>query len=419
MIRRTVSLSLSLVVAMAIGIGFAFPAQAVPTIGYSPNAYATFVKGLGGTLTSGPTANTGLCVSITPKSNSNTVASLNVLNGLLTSGTATSMSTAKLQGGVPQSKGTDTIQSLTLGTLLDADLITATATASGTQGNFSVSGTTQFVGLDILGIPQLPNPPPNTVVPLLPAVGLQIVLNQQTSTVAANLATITVNAIHITVSDQINVLGLGLGTQITIGHGTGAMRNLAGAPIGGRAYGTQVTLGTGGLGVASGPTALVTIGCFGSNNQLVTNDVAGVNLPPFFVTGAVHSEGRAQVASPLSSADLLNETAGVDLLGGLVTADLVHAEAHGTTDGTTKTFSDTGSLFVNLVVNGQAVVDPAANTRININLPTISATVWLHRVIQTASSIEVRMIDITVKANTLGIATGTTIRVAVASVSTP
>ncbi len=42
-------------------------------------------------------------------------------------------------------------------------------------------------------------------------------------------------------------------------------------------------------------------------------------------------------------------------LGGLITADLVKADARATKNGSGAAFSDAGSQFVNLVVAGQAI----------------------------------------------------------------
>ena len=105
----------------------------------------------------------------------------------------------------------------------------------------------------------------------------------------------------------------------------------------------------------------------------------------------------------------------VDLLSSLVTADTVKADAHASKTAGVITLSDAGSTFVNLVVNGQPISgDVARNTKITVG----NLTIWLHRVIQTPNSIEIRMIEIIVNGpNPFNLQTGTDIRVAVAEAS--
>jgi hypothetical protein len=57
-------------------------------------------------------------------------------------------------------------------------------------------------------------------------------------------------------------------------------------------------------------------------------------------------------------------------------------------------------------------VSPAPNTKVSI---AGLGTLWLHRVIQTSTSIEVRMVELVVDAsNTLGLPIGADVRIAVA-----
>ena len=96
---------------------------------------------------------------------------------------------------------------------------------------------------------------------------------------------------------------------------------------------------------------------------------------------------------------------------------MVKADAHASNSGGTLTFSDDGSMFVDLHVAGFPDIgdDVPPNTRLHI---VGLGTLWLHRVIQTSNSIEVRMIEVIVtEANSFGIAIGTDIRVAVAEAS--
>jgi hypothetical protein len=108
------------------------------------------------------------------------------------------------------------------------------------------------------------------------------------------------------------------------------------------------------------------------------------------------------VTTTTATAETTSTAQNVNVGDGAVTADVLKADAHSFTDGTTFTFSEAGPTFVNLVINGQLFGgSPPPNTK--IKLPGLG-TLWLNRVIQTPNSIEVRMIELIVSQNnSLGI----------------
>ena len=102
---------------------------------------------------------------------------------------------------------------------------------------------------------------------------------------------------------------------------------------------------------------------------------------------------------------------------GAVTVDLIKADAHSFTDGSTFTFGDGGSQFVNLSVNGHPEIgdDVGPNTKVTL---VGLGTLWLRREIITSNSIEIRMIELIISVqNSLGIPVGTDIRIGVAEAS--
>ena len=105
----------------------------------------------------------------------------------------------------------------------------------------------------------------------------------------------------------------------------------------------------------------------------------------------------------------------VYLFGGMVTANAIEAVASATKSGDNAvSLSDTGSKFVNLVVNGHPLGDQIKpNTQ--IPLPGIG-TLWLHRVIQWTGTEEVRMIEIEVTQanNPFNLKPGSKLQIAVA-----
>jgi hypothetical protein len=132
-------------------------------------------------------------------------------------------------------------------------------------------------------------------------------------------------------------------------------------------------------------------------------------------TGSISDTAGIGINSSVSSAETTSTVQTVNLLGGIVTADLVKADAHGSYDGVTHHLNDSGSSFTNLKVNGQDMSNVAANTSVAISGV---GTLWLHRVISTPKSVQVRMIELVVSnaLNPFGLAVGTDIRVAFANV---
>jgi hypothetical protein len=146
-----------------------------------------------------------------------------------------------------------------------------------------------------------------------------------------------------------------------------------------------------------------------------------VDLGTLGSSGTVTDTAQGTITGTLASGETTSTVQALKLLssdGGqtfLVTADLVKADAHASKSGGVLSFSDSGSTFVNLVVNGTPIADNvAANTQITVD----GLTIWLHRVIQKPNQITVRMIEIIVNgANPFGLNLSTDIQVAVAEAS--
>ena len=100
---------------------------------------------------------------------------------------------------------------------------------------------------------------------------------------------------------------------------------------------------------------------------------------------------------------------------GLVTATAVKADV--TASGNPPSFGDTSS-FVGLSVAGQPGIGDSVPANTKVPLPGIG-TLWLHRVVQTGSSIRVIMIqlNVTVPSNPLGLSPGTVVDIASAQVN--
>ena len=107
----------------------------------------------------------------------------------------------------------------------------------------------------------------------------------------------------------------------------------------------------------------------GSNTN--SNQVLGVPPPSQpLLSASLLSASSTSTVSPITNAATDTETAesaGINVMGGLVTADLVRAVAAANADGFNASFSAAGSTFKNLVVNGTQLNNVNPNT--NVVLP--------------------------------------------------
>ena len=331
----------------------------------------------------------------------------------LASGAVHSTVSALEDRGTRTSRTTSTVHAVNLlSGLIRASEIRSVSATSHDGASFRTSGNgSRLLGLVVAGVPVLVQPGPNTRMNLA-NIG-HVILNEQIASVQATSASLVVNAIHVFVTLPNPVVPVG--TEIIVAHAKSRLAETdAAGTLGGVAYGSFVQQGQLFL---SGPSARVVMGCNGTGGAVRTNSIVTVDVGPVLGTGVVTNTASGVVSSGSATGVTTSTVAAVDLLSSLVTADAVHAEAHAFTDGNTFSFTDTGSSFVNLSVQGFPAIhdDVPANTR--VRLPGLG-NLWLKREIVSGNHIEVRMIELVVtSANAFGIPIGTVVRVGVASAS--
>jgi hypothetical protein len=127
--------------------------------------------------------------------------------------------------------------------------------------------------------------------------------------------------------------------------------------------------------------------------QVVNTAEGTVNLP------SIHGKTTSTVEA-------------VDILDGLITADVIKSVTEVSTAGGTPTTSTQGTSFVNLHVSGHPEINASVSANTQVHVSGVG-TLWLRRVIQTSKSVEVRMIELIVEeSNVYGIAIGTRVRIA-------
>ncbi len=418
--------------AMILGIGLAFgfgPAAGTATPSLQPetssgfqfvaDAYGTQAT-LGNVVVAGKTAvsSLGACGIVQPPvHDENTVLSADATPLFTTGVINTTADGTVLVDGTLQAMATADVHDASLliaqlGGVITADEVKAVSTTTHDNSGFhtSAEGST-FVNLVVAGVPITVNPPPNTNISL-PGFG-HVVLNEQITRVRSTSASFTVNMIHVFITEA-NVLNIPIGTQIIVSHASSGLTSGVQGTLDGQAYGTKATLAR---VITAGPSALVKMSCLGTNGALKTNSIAEVQDPPLFSVGEVVDTAQGTIDSTSAVGEMTSTVQAVDVATSLLTATTVKADAHASNIGGTLTFSDDGSMFVGLHVTGFPHIgdDVPPNTRLHI---VGLGTLWLHRIIQTSNSIEIRMIELIVtEANGFGLSIGTDIQVSVAEAS--
>jgi hypothetical protein len=414
------------VVAVALSMacaGLAPAAQAAPNpadAGFAGNAFGTYAN-VANIVVAGATAPIGVgCLTPANQHGANAVAAVTIPKLANIGAVDTTADTFRTPGLVG-----DTLAADVNGTNLLNGLITATAVRAQSETTDSLAGVqtsaqgTGVVGLVIAGKPIPINVGPNTTIPL-PGIG-KVVLNEQQTVDVGNTVAFTVNMIHVYVS--VGSTAVRAGTQVIVGHATsGLTLGVGTAIIGGGAYSLFANV----AGIVHAPPAwgvglAVGLGCAGNNGKPASNEALGVFVPNVAQTGTFlnTSQGTLDLATDSATGQTTSQIQRVSLLGGLVKAQLIKAESNATIGpfGAAPTFNDDGSRIVGLVVAGKKIpVDVGPNFHISV----AGITVWVHRVIQTPTSLEVRMLEVTGTAPKLPPGANLVdLRVAVAATRTP
>jgi len=377
---------------------------------YQGDAFGTKVS-VADTVTSGASAPVVIpCNAAAGLHLTNTVADV-TLPPLLSTGTINT--SADTLTSPIETKTSARVQNANLlsGVITASEVRSVSSTSHNSTGFHTSARGTSFTSLRVAGLDVTGTVPRNTRISLT-GFGY-VVLNEQIRHIGTRTASLTVNAVHLVV-DQANVLNIPVGTNVIVAHARSALRGPVAGTLDGFAYGSRAQVGN---VVTSGPSFRVILPCLGTKGKLKVNDGLGISVPGVLVTGAIHNTARGTINASSAVGETTSTVDSANLVSGLVTATVIKADAHSATDGTTFTFSDAGSSFGSLSVQGFGGIgaDVPANTKLHISGV---GTLWLHRVIQKSNSIEVRMIELVVKhANTLGLPVGSDIQVAVAHAS--
>ncbi len=302
------------------------------------------------------------------------------------------------------SSSTNTAQSVsdTASVSLIAGLITAqeikavSTTTIDSNGTFHVSSAgSTFNNLNILGHIYNGSVPANTRVSL-PLLGY-VVLNEQTSNLTNAMANLTVNMIHIHVTG-LNILGLQVGTDITVSSATSGMIHVfAPAILSGQSFGTEVL----GPILSSSPTAPEVLPCLGTGGAVRTATLGSVNLAGILNSGTVTDTVESNLTIPMSSGQNTSTVQGLNLLNGLVTASVIRAQVNAAVNDSYNYILNGFDTFVGISVAGHPEITDQVPNNTSISLAGLG-TLYVKRIINNypnPHSVEVRSLELVVNQN--------------------
>ncbi|NKG22718.1 choice-of-anchor P family protein [Paeniglutamicibacter terrestris] len=390
--------ALSLIVA-----GSLTPSQAaVPSItpaqvstGFVGIAYGSYIFNSDKSLTSGPTAYSGVsCTAATGQTRTNSAAAVKVPAvgnvGAVTTSVKSLLSTT---GKRIDARSTVASTNL-LGGLITAGAITSDSSAEkGASGAFVGTNKSIITSLKVLGLPVSASAAPNTIIdlklPVLGSVG-KITLNGQSKQLIDGNYVVSTTALRVQVL-KAGIVGVKAGTDINLGVSIAKLTPPQKGYLAGTGFTTQATLLTGLIG--SGPTALATVKCGGGTTAA---NLAGVTVSGLASVGA-SSTKTSGVLTPALKSSVTNNLVGLNVLNGLIRADAIKAEtsASRSPEGGKVTLTDT-STFANLRIAGLPAINASVAPNTVIQVPGLGQ-VTLHKVSKSTTTITVTMIEIVLK----------------------
>ena len=373
-------------------------ANTVDTQSYQGSAYGTSAY-VGNTVLVGQTAPVtlgGTCgTSQQPLNIPGTAAGVNL--PLVISGGAVNTDVSSSANTAQASADTASINLLS-GLITAQEIKAVSTTTRQSNGSFQVSSAgSTFSHLVILGHVYNGSVPANTRLNL-PLLGY-VVLNEQTSNLQNSNANLTVNMLHIHVT-TVNILGLQVGTEIVVSSATSGMLNVfAPAILNVQSFGTEVL----GPLLSSSPTAPVVVPCFGSRGAILSNTLAGVNLPSILTSGTVTDTGESNLTIPMSSGRSTSTVEGLNLLNGLVTANALTAQVVSVVNNANFVSSVGTDTFLGISVAGHPEITDSVPYNTSVSLAGLG-TLYLKRVINTPPanhSVEVRSLELVINQTNL------------------
>jgi hypothetical protein len=221
------------------------------------------------------------------------------------------------------------------------------------------------------------------------------VLNEQTSTINGKQGQLVVNMIDIHITVAGNLLGLQVGTEIIVSNATsGMIKAFAPGIVTGTSFGTSVSSTL----INSSPTAPVSLPCFGTSGQTLTNSVVSVDIAGVLTSGTVSDTGKSDLTNPYSTGEMTSQVEGLNLLSGLVTANVIYSQVNATIAGNGGVFETGVGSFTGLAVAGFPAINDSVPYNTQVSIAGLG-TLYIKRLISNfpnPDSTEVRMVELVI-----------------------
>lgn len=389
------------------------PAQI--STGFAGTSYGSYIFNSDKTLSSGPTAYSAVgCTGRTGSTSTNNqvVADIPTVGrvGAATTSVKTLLSTT---GKRIDAKATVASTNLLGGLITSGAIASESSAEKATSGTFTGTNRTTITSLKVLGLPVSASPAPNTVidlkVPVLGSLG-KITLNGQVKRLVNGNYQVSTTALRVEVL-KAGLAGVKAGTDIHLGVSISNLTPPQTGYLAGAGFSTKATLLSGLVG--SGPTAYATVKCGGGTTAA---NLAGATLSGLTSVG-LSSTTTTSLLVPGPKSTVTNNLTGLNVLNGLIQADAMKAQtsaSRGQTGGTV-TLTDTSS-FTNLRIAGLPSINATVAPNTVIQLPGLG-TVTLHKVSKSSTTIVVTMIEVVLSQAVGTLPTGSKIQVGYSSTS--
>lgn len=366
---RTLRFLLLPLVALLVLGGLQSPASAATQWGYIASAGGTMIKTGSGLLISSQTAQSAISGTVVPNSSKQSVATVAASGVLRTGAIETAATTRAVIGGIEVKSWARTAGVNVLNGLITADAVTSNLTTiARPDGTQTVTGGTQFVGIKIAGV-NLPINIPHNYTVTIPKIAT-VTLNAYASGQRGGASATQGWALGVALLQPRGDVPAGATILVNPVYQT-VMPAVPSVPLfGGHAYGSKVQAKVGdGVSAEVPETAFLRTPPGGSEGETLKNTTAGVNVAGLITTGAVESTSTSSTfgtGSVDGDERTTNQTARINVLAGLVTADAIKVTAHSRRVGGVCSTSSAMTL-VNLKVGGSSIpLTVSPNTTIKV-----------------------------------------------------
>lgn len=381
--------------------------------GYAASAGGTFVRLVGGVVSSDLTSASGVSGATYPASQANTLASSNVGTLLKVGAISTQASADKVGTTITATSSAETADVSLLKGLIKVDAVKTVTESRRTGTVLTGDSDTELLGITINGR-KLPVAVGNNTGVNIPGIA-SVVLNEKKVDIVGGKVTTTGSALKVTLLKGYE--GSPIGTTVIVNPTSATLAPSVPSDsigVGGYAFGTQVTATVANaINVVSGPTALISSPPSGTFGYELVNSTAAVNVPLLLKVGVVESRTTSTTSPTAADVTHSNRVAGVNLLSGLIRADAVQATSRAQKLPGGERINTPTTEIVNLVIAGKKIpITVAPNTAITI--PGV-ARVVVNEQSTSATGNLVSALHVTLLAPKGGLRTGADIYVAVAS----